>query len=370
MRELFVAKPFLPKRSEIDYWLDQIWENAWLTNAGPLHNELERRLCSFLGVSHLELTANGHLALELALREGSHVSGEVITTPFTFASTIHAIVRSGAQPVFADIKPEDATLDPRSIERCISDNTTAILPVHVYGHPCDTKAIESIARKHNLKVIYDASHAFDVKVDGTSLLLRGDFSTLSFHATKLFTTAEGGAVVYSDEAVGQRLKSGKNFGIINEEIVESSGGNGKMSELHAAMGLASLPYVKEIIESRQRVTERYRTHLAGHPSITLFYPDKNPAVSYNYAYFPTLIAPDASHSRDAIYTKLKERGVFSRRYFWPLATEYLCYRDQKRDDLPVAESISSQILCLPMYHGLSFDEVDYICESMLSLLSS
>ena len=368
MEDIFVTKPYLPPREAFDAYVDRIWRSHWLTNDGPLKEELEERLCSYLNVDQLILTVNGHAALELALRDGAHVSGEVITTPFTFASTIHAITRLGAQPVFADIKQDNMTIDPRSIERCITDRTTAIVPVHVYGHACDTEEISKIAEKYKLKVIYDAAHAFGVKRNNRSILLEGDFSILSFHATKLFNTCEGGAVVFSNPEMKQALKASMNFGIISEELVECPGGNGKMNELQAAVGLATLPYVEEIISKRRTITERYYSLLAGHPKIQFFYPDYDPAVTYNFAYLPVLISSSNSLSRDEVYDSLKLKHIYTRRYFWPLASDYRCYQNCAKDDLSVAKSVSQRVLCLPIYADLDITTVDYVCESLLALL--
>lgn len=368
MEDIFVTKPFLPSREDFDGYVDRIWETHTLTNDGPLHQEFQRKLALYLGVPRIELTVNGHSALELALREGIGASGEVITSPFTFASTVHAIKRVGGDPVFADIKLDDMTIDPVSVERCITENTAAIVPVHVYGHPCDTKALRRIADKYRLKLVYDAAHAFGVRRNGASILQEGDLSILSFHATKLFNSCEGGAVVYSDEQIGHALKVGKNFGILSEETVECSGGNGKMNELQAAMGLAILPYMNDIIRQRRLITEHYRARLAECNYITLFYPESNPGTECNYSYFPILIRPETGTTRNEVYEKLKSEHIYSRRYFWPLASDYECYRECKQDDLSRAKQVSDQILCLPIYPGLDKKSLDYICDRLMAAL--
>lgn len=367
-KPILVTKPFLPSKEEFLNYMDGIWERDWLTNQGPLHQKLESELKSYLGVDNLTLTVNGHLALEIAIR-GLGLTGEVITTPFTFASTIHAISLCGLKPVFCDIKPSDLTMDEDKIESLITDKTSAILPVHVYGHPCNTKKIEEIARRHGLKVIYDAAHTFGVRLDGKSLSEQGDVSIFSFHATKLFHSIEGGALVYGDPSLKRMFDDYKNFGIHDEEHVAFVGGNAKMNEFQAAMGLCNLTHMADIMAERREITLRYRSHLKGVPGITLFYPDEEPGVEYNYAYFPVLIdEKQFGMSRNELHTALKAKdNVVARKYFYPIGTDYDCYRELKDQScVPVAQAAGRDVLALPIYNGLSLEEVDYICECILA----
>jgi len=360
--KITVTKPFLPPREEFEQYVDEIYAADWLTNNGPLSQRLEAELKKFLGADNVSLMVNGHLALEVALK-GLGIRGEVITTPFTFASTTHALTLNGITPVFCDIRADDLTMDPNAIEPLITERTTAILPVHVYGHPCDTDKIEAIARRHGLKVIYDAAHTFGVKKNGHSLACCGDVSMFSFHATKLYHTIEGGALIYGDSALTRIFNAYKNFGIEGEERVDYVGGNAKMNEFQAAMGLANLPYVPALIAERRAITELYRAQLAGIPGITMFYPDRETGVEYNYAYLPILVDEGRfGESRDALYEQLKENNIFTRRYFWPIVPDFGCYREKHAADaLPVARRAGAQVLCLPIYNGLAPEKILKIC---------
>lgn len=312
------------------------------------------------------MTANGHLALELALREGMKVGGEVITTPFTFASTVHAISRVGAKPVFADIDPETLTLDPKSVRDHITAETSAILPVHVYGHPCDVDAFDVLAAETGLKVIYDAAHAFGVRKGGKSLLGAGDVSIVSFHATKLFHTIEGGAIIYHDDSLTADFQAGKNFGIRSEELVDGIGGNAKMNEFQAAMGLAMLGHIDELIAKRKEVSDCYDRLLSSIPGVRCLSPDVRSDIDYNYAYYPVLIdEAEFGLSRDGLYEHLKSKGVFTRRYFWPLACDFDCYSSEHGNDyLPVAREVARKILCLPLYADLERDQAERVCQAI------
>lgn len=362
-KPVYVTRPYLPPREDFERELDGIWQRDLLTNNGPEVKRLQGALQSFFGAPQVELFVNGHQALDVAIK-GLGLSGEVITTPYTFASTTHALTLNGIKPVFCDVRASDLTMDPQQIESLITEKTTAILPVHVYGHPCDTAAIEKIAHKHGLKVLYDAAHTFGVTVGGESLTLKGDVSMLSFHATKLFHSIEGGALVYRDESFTRIFSAYRNFGIESEEQVDFVGGNAKMNEFQAAMGLCTLPHVPQLIKERKAITERYREHLGMVAGISMFYPDKAPNVGYNYAYLPVLIDEAVfGESRDALYERLKTENIFARRYFYPIVPEFGCYRAQyEKAALPVARRAGQQILCLPIYNGLELVTVDEICE--------
>lgn len=364
---ILVTRPFLPPKEEFQRYLDSIWENQWLTNQGPLHEQFVAQLKEYLQAPCVTPTVNGHLALEIAL-QGLGIHGEVITTPFTFASTTHALSLCGIKPVFCDIREDDFTMDPDKIEALITENTTAIMPVHVYGHMCDTKKIEAIAKKYNLKVIYDAAHAFGVRKNGRSAGLFGDVSMFSFHATKLFNTIEGGALVYSEESYERLFNAYKNFGIENEESVPYIGGNAKMNEFQAAMGLANLPYLDEIMEDRKRSTQRYRELLQDVPGIKFFTPDADPEVEYNYAYMPIVVdAEKFGMTRDALNLALKEDHIFTRKYFYPIVTEYQCYKDFMKDaHVPVAERAGKRVMTLPLYYKMGEETVDYVCACIKS----
>lgn len=359
---IYVTRPYLPPLSEMLPLLEQIWESRVLTNNGPFHQQLEGRLRAFLGVSNLSLVTNGMLALAVAI-EAAGIEGEVITTPYSFVATTHAVKMEQLTPVFVDISAADLNIDPQRIEAAITPRTSAIVAVHVYGNPCDVDAIEAIARRHGLAVIYDAAHAFGVTLRGRGLLSYGDFSTLSFHATKAFNTFEGGAVVSGDEASRRRVELYRNFGIADEVTVPMVGSNAKMSEFNAALGLVQLDHWEEVRAARREVDIRYRTLLRGTPGLDcLALPqDAEP----NFSYFPVLVRPEYPISRDALYERLKANGIYSRRYFYPLLSNLPGYRDlptARADNLPVASAAAEQILCLPIYPDLPAADQERIAE--------
>lgn len=351
-----VTRSVLPPKDEYFEELASLWDSRWLTNMGEKHQTLEQMLQGYLGVQNVTLFTNGHLALE-GILSAFGLTGEVITTPFTFTSTTNAIVRSGCKPVFCDIDPETYTLDPAKLEALITPETSAIVPVHVYGTLCDVDAIEAIAKKHNLKVIYDAAHAFGVKKDGVSAACFGDAAMFSFHATKVFHTVEGGCVVYRDETLKLVLDRGKNFGIEGEDIL-SPEPNAKMSEFHAAMGICNLRHMDEYIAGRRQAAERYRRSLAGVPGLTLL--KEQTGVESNYAYFP-VIFDGAKYCRDDAAGRLAEHDIFARKYFYPLTNHCSAYGFHG-DETPVAKYVSDRILCLPLYPDLAPEDVDCICE--------
>lgn len=365
---IYVTKPFLPSIEDYSLGLEKIWANAWLTNDGPLLRRFVAALERHQHTTNLSVFTNGTLALQLALR-ALEITGEVITTPFTFVATAHALSLCGIQPVFADIEPTTYTLDPAAVEAAITPRTTAILAVHVYGHPCQLHALSAIARRHHLRLIYDAAHAFGVTVDGTPISHFGDASMFSFHATKLFHSIEGGMLTFADPALLAPLHYLRNFGIANEVEVNMVGTNAKMNEFQALMGLLVLRHLPDIIARRRMLTECYRTHLAGVPGI-LLPPALPSSIEYNYAYLPIQVcADDCSLHRDALYEELKRYNIVSRRYFYPLLTDMTCYRDHPtRDPLTVARHTANQILCLPLYHDLSTDEVTAICDIIRTLV--
>lgn len=362
-RRVLVTRSSMPPFEEYCSEIKELWESRWLTNMGTKHKQFEEMLEAYLGAPNVALFANGHLALENVLEAMDFPYGsEIITTPFTFASTTHAIVRSGLIPVFCDIKPDDYTIDPTKIEELITDKTVAILPVHVYGNICDVEAIKSIADKHSIKVIYDAAHAFGVTYDGISAANFGDASMFSFHATKVFNTIEGGAVCYSDDSLTTVLREIKNFGIHGPESTLYVGGNAKMNEFQAAMGICNLRHIDDEIEKRKIVVERYREQLSNIKGMKLNAIQKN--VKSNYAYFP-VVFDGYKYSRDEIAEKLEKNNIFARKYFYPLTNEFECYKDLPTADVsntPIAKHISDNILCLPMYADLVVEDVDRICE--------
>jgi len=355
-----VTQPYLPPLAEFLPYLEKIWENKWLTNNGPFHVQLEAELSEFLGVPHISLFANGTIALIAAL-QALRVAGEVITTPYSFVATAHALLWNGNQPVFADIDPATLNLDPDKIEAAITPRTTAILPVHCYGRPCAIERIEAIAAAHGLKVIYDAAHAFGVRRPTGGLLRHGDLSVLSFHATKVFTTFEGGAIVSRDKTMKQRIDYLKNFGFADETTVVAPGINGKLNEISAAFGLLQLRHIEEVFASRAAIDARYRQAFARLPGIACL-----PApLDYtpNYSYFPILVRPNYPLTRDELYRKLQANGIHARRYFYPLITDFPMYRDipsATERNLPVATRIATEILCLPIYPALESHEQDRI----------
>ena len=367
-KEITVTKPFMPALSEYIEYVEKIWNNCWVTNKGPLFKEFHLLLQNYLSVDNLSLTVNGHSALDISIKVLG-LSGEVITTPFTFASTAHALTMNHIKPVFCDIKESDLTIDESKIEELITDKTTAIMPVHVYGHSCNTEAIEKIAKKHHLKVIYDAAHSFGVQKNGQSIALCGDVSVFSFHATKIFHTIEGGCAIYRDSNLEPLFNAFRNFGIYSEEEINYIGGNAKMNEFQAAMGIVNLKHMDEIIRKRKKLTLYYRKKLDLIEGIRYFVPEKMSTYSYNYAYFPVLIDENKLKiSRDDLYEKLKKFNIYTRKYFYPLVTDFGCYSEQYRDVyLPVAKKVSEQILCLPLYYDLSYEDIDYICQVILEL---
>lgn len=357
---IYVTQPYLPPLDELIPYLRQIWDNRILTNGGPFHVDLEDRLRRYLGVEHISLFSNGTIALVTAL-QALRVTGEVITTPFSFVATAHALSWNGIRPVFVDIDPETFNLDPSRVEAAITPQTTAILPVHVYGRPCDVDAIERLAALYNLRVIYDAAHAFGVRCHCGSVLKHGDLSVLSFHATKVYNTFEGGAIVSHDPKMKQRIDYLKNFGFADEVTVVAPGINGKMSEFNAALGLVQLDHLSAALDRRAAIARRYREELADVAGIRL--PPPVVAEVYNHSYFPILVNPEHRLGRDGLYLFLRERGIYTRRYFYPLISDFPMYRglpSAAPSNLPVAQSLSRQVLCLPIYPGLSDEDLDRI----------
>lgn len=358
----YVTQPFLPPLEEFLPYLEQIWKNKILTNGGPFHQQLEKELCNYLGVEHIALFTNATIALVTAL-QSLRITGEVITTPYSFVATSHSLLWNGIKPVFVDIQPDTLNIDPKKIEAAITPQTTAILAVHCYGHPCDVDAIQKIADTYNLKVIYDAAHAFGVKCHCGSVLNHGDLSVLSFHATKVFNTFEGGAIICPDLKTKTRIDQLKNFGHVGETNVVAPGINGKMSEFNAALGLLQLKHVDQAILKRKEIDNAYRKGLATVKGVTCL-GDTGEQVA-NYAYFPILIDQDYPVSRDQLYEKMKENGVHPRRYFYPLISEFPMYRglvSSHRDNLPVANLAAAQVLCLPIYPDLALETVEEICK--------
>lgn len=366
MDEIYVTRSSMPPMEEYYREIEKLWDSHFLTNMGIKHQKLEKELRKYLGVEHIDLMCNGHMALELAI-QALNLAGEVITTPFTFISTTHAIVRNGLTPVFCDINIEDYTIDCDKIESLITDRTSAILPVHVYGHVCDVERIEQIAKKHHLKVIYDAAHAFGVLYKGQEIGKFGDVSTFSFHATKVFNTIEGGAVSYHEEEYGRELYRLKNFGIHSEEVIDGIGANAKMNEFQAAMGICNLRYVNKEIAKRKKVVECYRNRLEDVEGIVL--PYEQNGVTENYAYFPVLFDENGFGStRDEVYNKLKENQIFSRKYFYPLTNDCQCYEGRfNAEETPMAKYVSERILTLPLYADLDTYSVDKICNIILDI---
>ncbi len=365
-KKIFVTQSDMPSLEEFNKSLEQIWESKWLTNNGPFHTHFEKDLANFLGVPYVSLFSNGTLALMIALR-ALDIKGEVITTPYSFVATAHALWWNGIKPVFTDIEANYCNLDPDKIEQAITPQTTAIMPVHVYGNPCDVEKIQAIADKHDLKVIYDAAHAFGVEKDGKSILNFGDLSVLSFHATKSFNTIEGGAIVCHDSETKKQIDYLKNFGFEDETIVVGPGINAKMNELQAAFGLLQLKSFKEQTEKRKQISELYRKLLGDVEGINLM---KNMnGVAQNYAYFPVFINENFSISRNALYMKLQEKNIYGRRYFYPLISEFPPYNElasSVQENVKVALTKSRQVICLPIYTELEIEEVNLICELIKS----
>ncbi len=365
MSKILVTQSSMPEFDDYINEIKDIWETRWLTNMGSKHQRLQTQLKEYLGVENIDLLTNGHMALELTI-QAMGLTGEVITTPFTFASTTHAIVRNGLVPVFCDINPDDYTIDVTKLEELITEKTSAIIPVHVYGNICNVEEIERIAQKHNLKVIYDAAHTFGVKYNGKGIGCFGDASCFSFHATKVFNTIEGGAVCFKDEALIDEIYNLKNFGIRGPETVSGIGANAKMNEFCAAMGLCNLKNIDEEIAKRKAVVERYREHLLGVEGIKLSPIQDN--VTSNYSYFPIVIDEELfGKNRDDVFNALAENGVYSRKYFYPLTNAFDCYCDKYDvNDTPVALKISLSVLTLPLYPDLLLSDVDRICNIILS----
>ena len=359
--KITVTSPLLPNLDEFNEMLKQIWNSKWITNNGQFHQQLEKALAEYLGVPYISLFTNGTLPLITAL-QALHITGEVITTPYSFVATTHALWWNGIKPVFVDIDPSNCGLDPEKIEAAITPRTTAIMPVHCYGKPCDMERIQAIADKYGLKVIYDAAHAFGVKVNGNSVLNQGDMSTLSFHATKVYNTLEGGALVVKDAATKQRIDYLKNFGFAGETEVVAPGINSKMDEVRAAYGLLNLKQVDAAIEARHQVAIRYREALRNVKGIRFF--DDMPGVRHNYSYFPIFVdAEQYGMTRDELYFRMKENNVLGRRYFYPLISTFSTYRgleSARPENLPVATRIANEVICLPMHHALSEADVDRV----------
>ena len=361
MDKILVTKSSMPPLEDYIEEIKELWDSHWLTNRGIKHQQLEEELKTYLDVEGISLFNNGHLALELVI-QAMGLTGEVITTPFTFASTTHAIVRNGLTPVFCDINSEDYTIDTNLLEGLITEKTSAIIPVHVYGNVCNVEEIDRIAKKHGLKVIYDAAHTFGVKYKDKGIGTYGDASMFSFHATKVYNTIEGGAICFSDEQLQQKLQSLKNFGIRSEEMIDCVGSNAKMNEFQAAMGICNLKYIEEEIGKRKKVHERYIENLSGIEGLQLL--KKQESVHSNYAYFPVVFQEDVfGTSRDVVCDKLKEQEIYARKYFYPLTNAFACYEGEfDVDETPIALQISQRVLTLPMYADLQMEEVDRICD--------
>jgi dTDP-4-amino-4,6-dideoxygalactose transaminase len=358
-----VTQPYLPPLEEFLPYLRELWDSKVLTNGGAFHRQFERALCEYLGVEHIALFTNGTIGLVTAL-QALRITGEVITTPYSFVATAHSLLWNGIKPVFVDIDPDTLNLDPACIEAAITPQTTAIMPVHVYGRPCDVEAIQRIADNYNLKIIYDAAHAFGVTgVDGKSLLCHGDLSVLSFHATKVFNTFEGGAIVCPDAKSKQRIDHLKNFGFVDEVTVVAPGINGKMAEVNAAFGLLQLKHVDQAIAQRAAIDAYYRRTLADVPGIRCLTPSH--ALRHNHAYFPVLVEDAFALERDALYRHLRENNVWARRYFHPLISQFPMYRglsSAQPQNLPVATRTAAHILCLPIYPALTEEDQSRVIE--------
>ena len=360
-KQITVTSPLLPNLEEFNLMLKEIWNSKWITNNGQFHQQLEQNLAEYLGVPYVSLFTNGTLPLLTAL-QALRVTGEVITTPYSFVATTHCIWWSGCKPVFVDIDPATGNIDPDKIEAAITPKTTAIMPVHVYGKPCDTQRIQEIADKYGLRVIYDAAHAFGVKVDGESILNAGDVSTLSFHATKVYNTLEGGAMIMQDKEMKKRVDYLKNFGFANEIEVIAPGINSKVDEVRAAYGILNLRQVDAAIEARHQVAIKYREALR--PVDGISFMDDMPGVRHNYSYFPIFVdAEKYGMTRDELYFKMKEQNVLSRRYFYPLISEFSTYRglpSATKENLPNAHKMADSVICLPMHHALGEDDIERV----------
>ena len=359
-KPIYVTQPFLPPLEEFVPYLQEIWDNKVLTNGGPFHQKLEAALCEYLGVKHIALFTNATIALVTAL-QALRITGEVITTPYSFVATAHSLLWNGIKPIFVDVDPKTLNLDPAKIEAAITPQTTAIMPVHCYGHPCDVDAIQKIADTYNLKVIYDAAHAFGVQCHCGSVLAHGDLSILSFHATKVFNTFEGGAIICPDAKMKARIDQLKNFGHAGETTVVAPGINGKMSEFNAALGLLQLKHIDQALAKRKLIDAAYRSRLSSIKGIHCL--EDAGETRANYAYFPILVRPEYPLSRDELNQMLRDHGIFPRRYFYPLISEFPMYRglpSAHRDNLPVASAAALQVLCLPMYPDLPMASLEEI----------
>lgn len=360
-KNITVTSPLMPNLDDFNLMLKDIWDKKWITNNGYYHQELEKRLCEYLKVPYISLFTNGTLPLITAL-QCLRITGEVITSPYSFVATTHALWWNGIKPVFVDIDLKTGNLDPAKIEAAITPQTTAIMPVHVYGTPCHTKDIQDIADKYGLKVIYDAAHAFGVEINGKSVLNEGDLSTLSFHATKVYNTIEGGALVMHDEKTKQRIDFLKNFGFANEVEVVAPGINSKMDEVRSAYGLMNLKIVKQAIEARHQVAIQYRQALRDVKGISFW--EDIPGVRHNYSYFPIFInEQEYGMTRDELYYKMKSHNILGRRYFYPLISTFSTYRgleSSSRSNLPNAHKLADSVICLPMHHALSHDDIERV----------
>lgn len=356
-----VTSPLIPPLEEFTPYLEDIWKKKWLTNNGYYHQELEKALCEYLKVPYISLFTNGTLPLICAL-QAMRITGEVITTPYSFVATTHALWWNGIKPVFVDVDPKTGNMDPEKIEAAITPKTTAIMPVHVYGQPCNVKRIQEIADTYGLKIIYDAAHAFGVEENGKSIINAGDMATLSFHATKVYSTIEGGAIVCHDSQTKQRIDYIKNFGFANETTVVAPGINGKLDEVRAAYGLLSLKYVDEAIEKRSQVAKIYRERLKNVVGINCL--NEIPNIKHNYSYFPIFVnEKEYGINRDALYEKMKSFGVYGRRYFYPLISTFSTYRgleSASRNNLPEAYKMADEVICLPMHHTLSEQDIEQV----------
>lgn len=362
MKKTYITEPSLPPLDEFLPYLEKIWENKRLTNSGPFHEEFESKLAEYLNVDHLSLFANGTLALVTALQT-LRITGEVITTPYTFPATVHSLLWNNIKPVFADINPLHFDLNPRKIEEAITPQTTAILPVHVYGHPCNIDAIQEIADNYGLKVIYDAAHTFGVRYGGQSLCSFGDLSILSFHATKVFNTFEGGAIICQDLKTKKRIDYLKNFGFVNETTVVAPGINGKMNEFQAALGVLQLHHIEQDISKRKTIDRMYRIALSEIKGILC--PPLPETITHNYSYFPILVDSSYPLKRDELYEKLQSHNIFVRRYFYPLISDLPMYRglqSANKNNLPIAHEVSNKILCLPIFPALEQTTVKQIIQ--------
>lgn len=363
--QITVTSPLLPPLEEFYSYLKDIWNRKWITNNGHYHQELETALAKYLGVEYISLFTNGTLPLITAL-QALRITGEVITTPYSFVATTHSLWWNGIKPVFVDVEASTGNINPELIEAAITPKTTAIMPVHVYGNPCDIDAIQNIADKYGLKVIYDSAHAFGVEINGKSILNAGDISTLSFHATKTYNTIEGGALICHDAKTKERIDHLKNFGFVGETEVVAPGINSKMDEIRAAYGLINLKHVDDAIAARKKASEFYSKELNDIDGIRLF--DKRTDVKYNYSYFPIFIdAEKYGMSRDELYTKLREKYILGRRYFYPLISEFTTYRglpSASSANLPIATKLANQVICLPMHHALSPKDLELIVDTI------